>query len=89
MARDKKTGGRVAGTPNKVTVELREAAQAYTTAALRELARLATRAKSEQARVAACRELLDRGHGRACQGISLRDDDNAPLVVTWMDSTTR
>jgi hypothetical protein len=84
MAKGRKTGGRVAGTPNKVTVELREAARAYTEAALEELARLATHAKSEAARVAACRELLDRGHGKAPQGITLADDrETGPLIVSW------
>jgi hypothetical protein len=86
MAKGKKTGGRIAGTPNKVTVELREAAQTYTTAALQELARLATRAKSETARVAACRELLDRGHGRPAQS-SGEEPHTGPIVVTWANGT--
>ena len=37
--------------------------------AIAELARLATRAESEAARVAAIKELLDRGYGRAVQPI--------------------
>jgi hypothetical protein len=82
-----KTGGRQKGVPNKVTVELREAAQAYTETALEELARLATHAKSEAARVAACRELLDRGHGRAPQAITPLDDmEGRPLVISWAQS---
>ena len=55
-----KTGGRVAGTPNKSTAEIRELAGKYGPTALAELARLATDANSEQARVSACKELLDR-----------------------------
>ena len=83
--RGRKTGGRLRGTPNKVTVELRDAAQAYTEAALAELARLATHARSEAARVAACRELLDRGHGRVSQGMSLAHDEEAgPIIVSWI-----
>ena len=35
--------------------------------AIRELARLAVKAKSETARIAAIRELLDRGYGKAQQ----------------------
>jgi hypothetical protein len=86
--RGRKTGGRVAGTPNKVTAELREAAQAYTETALQELARLATGAQSEAARVAACRELLDRGHGRAPQGITLTDDrETGPIILSWRKPT--
>jgi hypothetical protein len=52
----RKSGAQAKGGPNGVAAELREAAPTYT--ALEELARLATRAKSEIARVAACRELL-------------------------------
>ena len=62
-----KTGGRVAGTPNKSTAEVRELAGLYGPTALAELARLATNADSEQARVSACKELLDRAYGRSTQ----------------------
>ena len=86
--RGTKTGGRQKGVPNRVTVELREAAQAYTASALRELARLSTDAKSEAARVAACRELLDRAHGRAPQGIDLGGSlETGPLIVSWLDNS--
>jgi hypothetical protein len=61
--------GRKKGTPNKVTAEIKELAQKYGPEAIAELARLATNAESEAARVAACRELLDRGNGRAVQPI--------------------
>jgi len=82
-----KTGGRQKGTSNKVTVELREAARAYTADALKELARLSTHAKSETARVAACRELLDRAHGRPPQGLTLAGDVEAgPITICWQDS---
>ena len=54
-----KTGGRVAGTPNKSTASIRELAGLHGPIALAELARLATNADSEQARVSACKEILD------------------------------
>jgi hypothetical protein len=79
--RGRKTGGRRAGTPNKATAELREAAQGYTAAALAELARLATDAISEAVRVTACRELLDRGHGRSSQALSLADNEGNQIIV--------
>ena len=44
-------------------------AQQYGPEAIAELARLATQAESEAARVAAIKELLDRGYGRAVQPI--------------------
>ena len=69
MARGRKTGGRVAGTPNKATADVRALASEHGPAVLAELARLALRGKSEQARVAAARELLDRAYGRPAQAI--------------------
>jgi hypothetical protein len=41
MAFGKKTGGRCAGTPNKATAEIREAAQVFGPAAIERLAQLA------------------------------------------------
>jgi hypothetical protein len=54
---------------NKVTAEVMELARQYGPGAIAELARLATQAESEAARVAAIKELLDRGYGRAVQPI--------------------
>ena len=76
MARkgEPKTGGRTAGTPNKSTAEVRELAGQYGPAALDELARLATNADSEQARVSACKEILDRAYGKSTQANNLTDN---------------
>jgi hypothetical protein len=67
MAKGKKTGGRVAGTPNKSTADIKALAQKHTDGAIAELARLAVGAESEAARVSAIKELLDRGHGKPSQ----------------------
>lgn len=69
-----RTGGRLKGTPNKSTAEIKALAQKYTPAAMQELARLATEAESESARVAAIRELFDRAYGKASQPIGGADD---------------
>jgi hypothetical protein len=58
--------GNPGGRP-KVIGELRELAREHAPDAIKELARLAIKAKSETARVAAIRELLDRGYGKAAQ----------------------
>ena len=58
--------GNPGGRP-KVIAELRELARAHAPDAINELARLAVKAKSETARIAAIRELLDRGYGKAAQ----------------------
>ena len=62
--------GRQAGTPNKATAEVKALAQAHAPAAIAELARLATGAESEAARVAAIKELLDRGYGKSAQPVT-------------------
>src|SRR5262245_58677870 len=59
--------GRKKGVPNKATQHIRELAQKHAPAALAELIRLATRAKSEMTRVCAIREILDRGFGKSKQ----------------------
>ena len=71
MAKGQKTGGRQRGTPNKVTAEIRGAAQQYTVEALEGLAQIARTSTSDAARVAAWNALLDRGHGKPIQGVDL------------------
>jgi hypothetical protein len=57
------TSGNPGGRP-RVVAALRDLARQHAPASIKELARLALKAKSEAARVAAIRELLDRGYGR-------------------------
>lgn len=63
----RKTGGRVKGVPNKATQEIKALAQKYTSEALAALVQVMQTSESDQARVAAARELLDRGHGKSPQ----------------------
>lgn len=74
-------GGRLKGTPNKTTAEVKALAMSYAPAAIEELARLAASAESEQVRVQACSILLDRACGKPAQPIA-NDEDNpfAPLM---------
>jgi hypothetical protein len=62
-------GGRQKGTPNKATAEIKTLAAEHAPAIIKELARLATKAKNEATRVAAGRELLDRAFGKAPQAL--------------------
>jgi hypothetical protein len=71
MAAGQKTGGRQKGTPNKATADIKALAQQHAPEVVAELARLALSAQSEQARVAAIKELLDRGFGKATQAVDL------------------
>ena len=69
--------GRPRHSPNKATRDIKAAAVEYTTEAIHELAKLAglkpgtSGAESEQARISALKELLDRGHGRPQHSVDL------------------
>lgn len=76
-------GGRKKGTPNKATAEIKDIARQYGPDALKRLVHLAKNAESEQAQVAACREILDRAYGRPAQAIVGSEDD--PPVKTVME----
>ena len=64
-----KTGGRKKGTPNIMTRELKEICRQEAPTLVKELIRLATSADSEVVRVAAIKEMFDRGFGKAAQPI--------------------
>ena len=77
-----RTGGRVKGTPNKATADIKALARVHTAAAMKELARLALEAESERARVAAIKELFDRGFGKASQLLGSDPDNPLPAGVS-------
>jgi len=90
MAKGHKTGGRKAGTPNKITAELRTdvrlLAMPYGPRSIELLAAMAglTRkrpADSEMVRVACAKELLERAYGKATQPIG--SDPDRPVVFQW------
>lgn len=66
---EKNRGGRPKGAVNKATRDVRELAQQYTAEALTTLAAIMREGNNEQARIAAAKELLDRGHGKSTQPI--------------------
>lgn len=68
--RGKKFGGRRAGTPNRLTFELREAARQYAGDALATLVGLMRHSRSEKMRLAASEALLDRGFGKPAGAIA-------------------
>lgn len=71
-----RTGGRAPGTPNHATAEIKAMALKHLPVALAELARIAAKSKNDATRVAAIKELLDRGIGRA----PAAPDDNDEAV---------
>ena len=83
MPKGAKYGGRVKGTPNKATADIKALAQSYAPEVLAELARLATQAQSESARVAAGTVLLDRGYGKAAQEIAVTGKDGGAIAISF------
>ena len=89
MANRVKTGGRQAGTPNKTTASIREAAQQYTDEALKTLVDvMGDETAPPAARVAAANSLLDRGHGKPRQSIDadINGQQLTHLIVRFVDA---
>lgn len=81
MAKGVKTGGRQAGTPNKATADVKEAAQLYTADAISTLAEIMRSVEHPAAaRVSAASALLDRGHGKPKQSLDVDADVRATVT---------
>jgi hypothetical protein len=66
----KKFGGRKKGTPNKVTLEVKDLALPYGPQAISVLCSIMMdEEKTDQVRIAASKEILDRAYGKAPQHI--------------------
>ncbi len=85
---NKRPRGRPKGSLNKATADIKALAMEHAPAAMKELARLATEAESEAARVSAIKELFDRGFGKSKQPLVGGDEDDPPiknhLTVTFV-----
>lgn len=84
MAAGRKTGGRKKGTPNKATADIKALAQVYTNEAVEELAVIMRGSDSDAARVAAIKELLDRGHGKVPQAVTGEGGGPIAMAITWL-----
>jgi hypothetical protein len=74
--------GRPAGVPNKITADIKALAQVHAETAIRELATILTTSENDQARIAAAKELLDRGYGKSTQHAEVTGKDGSPLIPT-------
>lgn len=72
--------GRPEGAINKVSADIRAAAQEYSDQALQVLVKVATAGESEAARVAAANAILDRAHGKPKQAVDVNADVNATIT---------
>lgn len=87
MAQGRKTGGRVKGTPNKATAEVKAYAQKYSTAAIDMLVQIMlSEAADAKARVMAANAVLDRGHGKPAQELTGPDGEalNIPAAIRFV-----
>jgi hypothetical protein len=69
MTLGRKTGGRKAGTPNRVTADIRALAQRHGPDAVAALVDLMHNAERDETKLAAASALLDRGYGKPTQAI--------------------
>ena len=79
MTKRPKTGGRKKGTLNKVTAELKALTNQYGEEAVLSIVKLAREAENEQTRLAAWKELLDRGWGKPAQAVV--GDNDQPVAI--------
>lgn len=73
--------GRKPGQPNKANAVLKAVAQKHGTEAIDTLTAIMRSGESEQAKIAAAKELLDRGYGRPPQAVT--GDDGGPVEVIY------
>jgi hypothetical protein len=81
MAKGVKTGGRVRGTPNKITADIRALAQNHAPEAIAMLATILTTSENDSARIAAAKELLDRGYGKSTQATEISGPGGAAVAT--------
>lgn len=72
--------GRPAGSRNKVTADIKELAQSFGEEAITHLVEIARNGDAPPAaRVAAVKEILDRGYGKAKQDVELTGANGGPV----------
>ena len=76
--------GRKKGTLNKSTAEIKELAQNYSAKALETLSSIMRNSDNDTARIAAAKELLDRGYGKVTQPMEHTGKDGAELPTEFV-----
>ena len=95
MARSSTSGqGRPKGALNRSTLEVREAARAYTAEAIKTLASIMRHGTSEAVQILAAKELLDRGYGKPAQasepeGVLIEAPPTVKFDVARLSPTSR
>lgn len=82
MPLGRKTGGRARGVPNKATAGVKAVAQQYTNEAVEVLVAIMRDVTAvPNARVAAAKEILERGHGKSPQAVELSGPNGEPVKI--------
>lgn len=68
-------GGRQKGTPNRITADIKALAQEYGPEAIATIVGIMRNSENDTARLAASKEIVDRGYGKAVQGVELTGKD--------------
>lgn len=74
--------GRKKGVPNKVNADIRAAARRHTAKALEIISKLMIEGESEQVRLAAAKEIMDRGHGKPMQSVEHSGEGGGPIKAS-------
>lgn len=74
-----KQGGRQKGTPNKSTAQVKAYCQEFGEDIISMLVHLAYYSIDPRVRIMAGKEILDRGYGRAPQGVEISGPDGGPI----------
>ena len=73
--------GRPKGSLNKVTADIRALAREHGPAAIETLIEIMQGAENDASRIAAAKELLDRGFGKSVQAVEHSGQDGKPLSI--------
>jgi hypothetical protein len=84
MALGRKTGGRQKGTPNKITADIKALAQEHGPSAIATIINIMQTGENDGVRLAAAKELIDRGFGKAVQAIEADIEANVGIQVVTL-----
>lgn len=79
-----KTGGRQKGTPNKVTADIKALAQEHGPSAIATIISIMNSGENDGVRLAAAKELIDRGYGKAVQAIEADVQGNLGVQIVTL-----
>jgi len=81
--------GRTKGVKNKSTAEIKELAQTYSANALSTLATIMRNSDNDTARIAAAKELLDRGYGKVTQAVEVSGSLSIEMAARLKEARER